>query len=119
MAKALGRVLPMPYSLHIQRDSSISTREWMEAAARIGSLRTGTGLASRASHDTSMPAQVSAADLEIIGPSGKWEPAFHFSEGRGSFSARSSHPALRAAAATLASTLGASIVGDDGERYTW
>lgn len=109
----------MPYSLHIQRDSSISTREWLDAAARVGSLRAGTGLASRTSHDASAPTQASAADLEIIGPSGQWEPAFHFSDGRGSFSARASHPALRAAAATLASTLGASIVGDDGERYTW
>ena len=109
----------MPYSLHIQRDPSITTREWLDAAARIGSLRTGTGLSARTAHDASAPAQAAPGDLEIIGPSGKWEPAFQFADGRGIFSARASHPALRAAAATLASTLGASIVGDDGERYTW
>jgi len=109
----------MPYSLHIQRDPLISTDEWLGAASRIASLRAGTGLASRSAPVVPAAAQSAPEDLEIVGPSGRWEPAFHFSEGRGSFPARGSHPALRTAAATLASALGASIVGDDGERYTW
>jgi len=108
----------MSYSLHIERSSPISLEEWLGDASKITTLRLQTGLvdSTRTTRDRSAPA---TGDLEMIGPSGRWEPAFHFSEGRGSFSARGSNALLREAATNLASALGASIIGDDGERYSW
>jgi len=108
----------MSYALHIERTSPIPLEEWLRAASKITSLRAPAGREGSspgaASGSATMP-----GDLEIVGPDGRWKPAFHFADGRGSFPARGCDAPLRAAAARLAATLGAAIVGDEGERYSW
>lgn len=108
----------MSYALHIERTSPIPLEEWLRAASKITSLRTQAGRVGpgpdAASGSAPMP-----GDLEIIDHDGRWKPAFHFADGRGSFPVRCCDGSMRAAATRLASALGASIVGDEGERYCW
>jgi len=108
----------MSYALHIERTSPIPLEEWLRAASKITSLRAQAGRAG-SSPDAASGSATMPGDLEITGPDGRWKPAFHFADGRGSFSARGCDASLRAAATQLACALGAGIVGDDGERYSW
>jgi len=100
----------MSYALHIERTSPIPLEEWLRAASKITSLRTRSGRSGSAA----LP-----GDLEIIDPDGRWKAAFHFADGRGTFPVHACDESIRAAATHLASALGAAIVGDDGERYSW
>ncbi|MFL6591342.1 MAG: hypothetical protein ACJ8GK_01375 [Luteimonas sp.] len=108
----------MSYSLHIERGSSIPLHEWVSAASKITSLRAQSGHSGAPGRDVA-PGFEPSGELEVIDDHGRWKPAFHFSDGRGSFPVRGCDKALRTAASLLASELGASIVGDDGERYSW
>ena len=126
----------MAYSLHIERPgATISLEEWIAAASAIASLRPRTSGYTAVNPKTGEIIELdqSSGDLEIALPQGfiartigkakEWEPAFSFSQGRGTFPApdsiESPQDALRVAAASLAKSLGASIVGDDGEEYQW
>ena len=126
----------MAYSLHIERPgSTISLDEWLAAASTIASLRPrATGyIAVNPSTGERIELGQSTGDLEIALPQGlfsrvlgkakEWEPAFFYSRGRVSFpppdNIDSTTDPVRMAAATLAKTLNASIVGDDGEEYAW
>ena len=126
----------MAYSLHIERPgSSISLEEWLTAASPIESLRPRASGYTAVNPKTGATIQIgeSSGDLEIalpqsfvariLGKAKDWEPAFFFSQGRATFRAPddmdSPEDALRIAAAALARSLGASIVGDNGETYQW
>jgi len=108
----------MSYALHIERTSPIPLEEWLRAASKITSLRTQAGRAG-SSPDATFGSAPMPGDLEVIDLDGHWKPAFHFADGRGSFPVRGCDESMRAAATRLASALGATIVGDEGERYSW
>lgn len=126
----------MAYSLHIERaGSSISLDEWLAAAAEIDSLRPRSNGYTAVNPSTGENIEIgrSPGDLEIalqqglfartLGKAKEWQPAFFFSQGRATFpppdNIDSAQDPVRSAAAALARALGASIVGDDGEGYTW
>ena len=125
----------MAYSLHIERPGSeISLDEWLAAASPLDFLRPRetpyTAANPRTGAKIGFPR--SSGDLEVAlplslfarvrGQRREWEPAFFFSRGRASF-----HPSnidsptdpVRVAAAALARALKATIVGDEGEEYSW
>jgi hypothetical protein len=108
----------MSYTLHIERTSPIPLEEWLRAASKITSLRAQAGRVG-SSHDPALPSATMHGDLEIIDADGRWKPAFRFADGRGSFPVRDCDAPMRAAATRLASALGATIVGDERERYSW
>ena len=108
----------MSYALHIERTSPIPLEEWLCAASKITSLRTQAGRVAT-SPDAASGCATMPGDLEVVDPDGHWKPAFHFADGRGSFPVRGCDESMRAAATRLASALGATIVGDEGERYSW
>ena len=133
----------MGYELHIKRVSEagheggarISREEWEEAVASESNLRIDSTATVVRNPRTGETISVSAGEadvavlipargiLKLLGIDGRWVRVFRFSRGRATFRGSAAlespgHP-VRKAAASLASRLGAAIVGDDGERYDW
>ncbi|MES9993414.1 MAG: hypothetical protein ABW098_15800 [Candidatus Thiodiazotropha sp.] len=126
----------MAYSLHIERtDSEITLDEWLSAVAVIQGVRPRSSdyVAVNPSTGEKIVMERSNGDLEIarttknwgglLGEREVWEPAFFFSNGRGSFPASfdldNIDEPVRVVAIKLAQALNAQIVGDEGEEYQW
>ena len=125
----------MAYELHIERpDGDISLEEWSSAVAQVEGVRLTDQDAVGVNPSTREEVRIPSAhgDTEVLFESGgflglgrkkQWGRVFRFSQGRATFRATESvespgDPA-HIVAAKLASLLGASIVGDEGEVYEW
>ena len=116
----------MAYSLHLERkDRPISLSEWRAAVEATDGVR----LHDADKHSAANPRtgekitiRARSGDAEVFFPdSGRWHWVFLWSRSKAVFAARfvpseTSDPAWRAAVA-LASRLGATIRGDEGETY--
>jgi hypothetical protein len=125
----------MAYELHIKRrDGDISLDEWCSAVRNTDGVRLKNQDAVAVNPATGEEIRVPSAqgDAEVLRESGgflgvdqkqEWARAFRFSHGRASFRAsdavKSSTDSVHRAAARLAATLSASIIGDEGESYDW
>ena len=118
----------MGYSLHIEREGGgISLEEWIAAVEDIPEARIDSSAVEFVNPKTgevmSFPGQ--AGDVAVLFPDDEsgWSKCISFSQGRGSFraSAVTDRPGdpIRIVASKLAASLGAQIVGDEGEIYNW
>ena len=103
-----------------QAELRITSAAWREAIASTPDVQlVESGLSSL--HDgTEVPAGPDDAEVLI---DGSWQYVFSFYEGSISFIAvpdwmESGHP-VRTVATTLATILGAKVLGDEGEEFDW
>ena len=125
----------MGYDLHIERPNrDISSDERSSAVSQTHGVRITTNDAVGFNPTTGEEIRVRCApgDTEVLvktggllglGQNQNWHRAFRFPHGRATFrateSVESPKDSIHLAAARLASRLGASIVGDEGEIYDW
>jgi len=124
----------MAYELHIERPGrEILLDEWRTVVNSVPRLRLAEGDVVGVNPSTNEEVRVrgAAGDVEMrfvsgglfgLGGREEWVRVFRFSHGRVSFkpgSVDSPADPIRKAAAQLAKTLGAQVVGDDGELYKW
>jgi hypothetical protein len=125
----------MAYELHIERPAGqISLAEWCSAVQGTEGVRLATQDAVVVNPATREEIRIPRAegDAEVLQESGgflglgrkqQWARAFRFTHGRASFRASASieSPAdsVHRAAVLLAASLGAKVVGDEGETYEW
>ena len=114
----------MAYELHIQRTKGkISLHEWKTFISTTPGVRPSTGSESvRLPDGTTLafPHHDGDADAQLSGDKDQsWQPVFRWTNGSVSFrtlTEDNSDPIWQLAA-SLASQLGATISGDDGEQY--
>jgi hypothetical protein len=125
----------MAYALHIERNSNpISLEEWSTAVKEIEGIRLAEGSVEIKNPKTgeiiSMPS--SPGDVSVLfrskgflslGKKQEWLHCIRFFKGRGSFNAapgiESPDNPVHMTAVRLAKSLGAQIVGEEGEPYQW
>ena len=125
----------MAYCLHIRRSpKDLTLEEWLEAIERVDGVKRVESDMKAINPVTSQAITVPANKGDalilfetkgLLGCLGKkeWRQCIRFSNSLGTFKATPDlelpdNP-LRIAAAKLAATLGAQIVGDEGEVYEW
>lgn len=122
----------MAYELHIERgpfnergeSSGIGLEEWKQALAGMEGVRlcsTEPFKVTLKENGASLMMSHPDGDAEVLFAPGDWQPVFHWGGKNATFKAAfepgdMSHPVWKAAVA-LASKLGASIRGDEGEVY--
>lgn len=126
----------MAYELHIERaGKDISQEEWESAVRYTEGMRFSSGDAVAVNPTTGEEIRILAGpneDADVLfetrgflgfGRKKEWIRVFRLSNGRISFkgtpSVESPKDPVHRAAVLLASALGASIVGDEGETYEW
>ncbi len=115
----------MAYELHIEiPEEEIEIEEWVDAIGLIDNIKIDSSdivITNPMTKETmSFPGSEGNVAIKI---DGEWEKCISFNRGRGSINARSgiespTNP-VRIAMAMIAKTLGAKIVGDEGEVYEW
>jgi hypothetical protein len=114
------------YALHIERPGQIiENAEWVSAIESTEGVRLASGDHVMVNPDTGEEIRIRGrvGDAEVEMADGEWERAFGWFEGRAAFRytedlSDPGHP-VRKRAAALAASLGAAIVGDEGEEYDW
>lgn len=116
----------MAYELHIKREpQGISLDEWLEAVATVPGLRLARAPAEALNPLTGETVSVPSAKgtVEVLSGEGEWCTAFRFARDQISFKAtrtiESAFDPTHIAASALAEKLGAKILGDEGETYSW
>lgn len=125
----------MSYSLHIERSpAELTLEEWIEAVKKQEGVKLIEGGSKITNPKTgeviSIPGR--PGDVAVLfhskgffgfGSESEWHPCISFFGGRASFKApidmQSPNDPLRAAVSELAKTLGAKVVGDEGEVFEW
>ena len=124
----------MGYSIHIQREESISLEEWEKAISKISGIKLDTepmvAVNPKTGESISIPAE--KGDVAVLfehkgflgfGKKQLWEKCIYFTNGRATFNAtndiENTNNPIHRAVASIAKSLSASIVGDEGEIYSW
>jgi hypothetical protein len=119
------------YELHIELKgpdgrSAISEDAWRDAVDRTDGIRLITTADVSAKNPTTgevITFRTDPLDVEVQFEDGDWAPAVRWNQGRGSLKFTeslfvSTNP-VRIAIIRLADALGGSLVGDEGEEYSW
>ena len=125
----------MAYTLHIERNPTISLEEWREAISSIEGVKidnsdfevvnpkTGEVISMGTSKGGDVAILFESKGFLGFGKNQTWEKCISFENGKGSFNAKgdieSSSNLLHRAAAEIAAKLAAKIIGDEGEEYKW
>lgn len=115
----------MAYELHIEiPEEEVEIDEWIEAIELIENIKIDSSDNEITNPLTGETVTFPGNEGDVaVNIDGNWIKCIGFRRGRGSFNARPeieapSNP-VRNAAAMIAKTLGAQIVGGEGEVYNW
>lgn len=125
----------MAYTLHIERDTAISLKEWRDVIQSIEGIKidnsdfevrnpkTGEVISMGSSDGGDVAILFESKGILGFGKKKKWEKCISFSNGVGSFNANNdienTDNPLHKAVTAIVSKLSAKIVGDEGEIYQW
>lgn len=124
----------MAYGLYIERDDKIDLEEWNRTVESISGVKidvsnieivnpnTGEKLSFPGS-EGNVSVLFESRGLFGFGKKSEWEISIQFMNGKGSFNFREALEmptnAMRIAVSKISNSLGARIVGEEGETYVW